>query len=203
VRCPWPAAKREARLAELGRLTQKAGPDEAVFYADEMDVHLNPKVGPDWTLKGQRRLLVTPGNNKKRYVAGALNAKSDDLIWVKGISKASCLFISLAQQLASEFPQARRIHIILDNASIHSSKKTRAALADLADRVRLHFLPPYCPQGNRIERTWLDVHANVTRNHRCRNIERLMAEVDAYIQGRNEQLTPSPILRMDDALFAA
>ncbi|MFP2924295.1 hypothetical protein ACLESO_03555 [Pyxidicoccus sp. 3LG] len=34
----------------------------------------------------------------------------------------------------------------------------------------LHFLPPYCPEGNRIERLWLDLHANVTRNHRCRTL---------------------------------
>src|SRR5688572_4690975 len=34
-------------------------------------------------------------------------------------------------------------------------------------RVALHFLPPYCPTVNRIERLWLDLHAVVTRNHRC------------------------------------
>src|SRR3974390_1716364 len=39
-------------------------------------------------------------------------------------------------------------------ASIHSSKKTRKALGQLGGRVVLHFLPPYCPQANRIERVW-------------------------------------------------
>ena len=29
----------------------------------------------------------------------------------------------------------------------------------------LHFLPPYCPDHNRIERLWKDLHDNVTRNH--------------------------------------
>ena len=35
----------------------------------------------------------------------------------------------------------------------------------------MHFLPPYSPQFNPIERVWLDLHANVTRNHRCTTIE--------------------------------
>jgi transposase len=30
----------------------------------------------------------------------------------------------------------------------------------------LHFLPPYCPDDNRIERLWKDLHDNVTRNHK-------------------------------------
>ena len=38
---------------------------------------------------------------------------------------------------------------------------------ELTGKVVLHFLPPYCPDDNRIERVWLDLHANVTRNHRC------------------------------------
>jgi transposase len=43
-----------------------------------------------------------------------------------------------------------------------------AALAWIAQhgrRLELRFLPPYRPNQNRIERTWLDLHANVTRNH--------------------------------------
>nr|WP_253816460.1 transposase [Myxococcus xanthus] len=35
-------------------------------------------------------------------------------------------------------------------------------------RIVLHFLPPDCPEANRIERVWLDLHANAARNHRGR-----------------------------------
>jgi transposase len=51
-------------------------------------------------------------------------------------------------------------------------------------RIRLEFLPPYCPQENRIERLWLDLHANVTRNHRCRTVGELMAAVHGYLAQR-------------------
>ncbi|WP_235685879.1 transposase [Corallococcus silvisoli] len=40
------------------------------------------------------------------------------------------------------------------NAATHSSKKRKKALGALGERLVLHFLPPYCPEGNRIERVW-------------------------------------------------
>jgi transposase len=204
VGCPWPGWKRRRRLYELRCLEAHApGRGDVVLYADEVDIHFNPKVGRDWCLPGQRRRVLTPGNNQKRYLAGALNAKTRQLTWVEGKSKASSLFISLLWRLAGEYRKARRIHLILDNASIHNSQKTQKALAQLGGRVVLHFLPPYCPDANRIERVWLDLHANVTRNHRCRTMSRLMDRVHAYLAARNAQRTASPCLRRADLRRAA
>jgi len=47
------------------------------------------------------------------------------------------------------------------------------------------------------------VYANVTRNHRCKKMAALMAEVDAYLEGRNVQQTASPSLRASPARRAA
>ncbi|RYZ17877.1 MAG: IS630 family transposase [Myxococcaceae bacterium] len=160
-----------------------------------MDVHLNPRIVPDWMLPGQRREVVTQGNNRKQYVAGALEARTVRLTWVKGQRKTSALFIDLVRAVAAAYPQAKRLHFILDNAATHSSKVKQKALAALDGRIVLHFLPPYGPEGNRIERVWWDVHADVTRNHRCKKMEALMGEVDAYLEARNAQATSSPVLR--------
>ena len=77
------------------------------------------------------------------------------------------------------------IHVILDNYIIHSSKQTRLWLAEFGQKFRLHFLPPYCPQENKIERVWEDLHANVTRNHTCRTMELLLVEVREWLWRRN------------------
>jgi len=39
---------------------------------------------------------------------------------------------------------------------------------------------------NKIKRLWLDMHAEVTRNHRCRTIEELMTEVHAFLRPRSK-----------------
>lgn len=36
-------------------------------------IHLNPKIIADWQLRGQQKRVVTPGQNEKYYLAGALH----------------------------------------------------------------------------------------------------------------------------------
>jgi transposase len=55
----------------------------------------------------------------------------------------------------------------------------------LAGKIKLHFLPPYCPDHNKIERVWQDLHANVTRNHRQATMTDLMEAVRYYLRQRN------------------
>jgi transposase len=43
--------------------------------------------------------------------------------------------------------------------------------------------PPYCPDANRIERVWQDLHANVTRNHRCKTLERVLDNARQFLDG--------------------
>ena len=45
----------------------------------------------------------------------------------------------------------------------------------------LHFLPPYSPDDNVIERLWKQLHDHVTRNHRHRSIESLVAAVQRFL----------------------
>ncbi len=122
-------------------------------------------------------------------LAGALNPKTGKLTWVEGDRKNSLLFLDLLYKLVTAtYRNARRVHLILDNYGIHDSQQVQLALKSAtASRIKLHFLPPYCPDHNRIERTWKDLHDNVTRNHRCAGMEELMAEVRLYLNARNQR----------------
>ena len=189
VGCPWKKRRRLKRLREIRKVIETLPHDEVVLYVDEVDIHLNPKIGPDWMLRGTQKTVLTPGKNQKRYLAGALNARTGRITWVEADRKNSQLFIlQLWQLVGRDYPQAKRIHLILDNYRIHSSLQVKAALARLNGRVVLHFLPPYCPDHNRIERVWLDLHANVTRNHRCRSMKELMKEVYHWLKKRDRSL---------------
>jgi transposase len=181
VLCPWPSDDRKRRLAEIRRLEARASAAEPVLYSDEVDIHLNPKIGRDWMLPGQQRRVVTPGKNQKFYLAGALDVRTRQLITTGTSRKNAELFCGLLRLLAERYPRARRVHLIVDNYAIHSARITKRTLSDLHGRIVLHFLPPYCPDANRIERVWQDLHANVTRNHRCRTMNRLLENARYYL----------------------
>jgi transposase len=187
VRCPWSPWAKTRRLNAIHAVIATLPANEVAVYEDEVDVHLNPKIGLDWMGRGQQKEVVTPGQNQKRYLAGALDVRSGRLVWVEGEKKTSDLFIRLLVKLWRTYPQAKVIHVILDNYRIHSSEITQWALKCAGSRIALHFLPPYCPNHNRIERVWEDVHANVTRNHRCPDMTSLMREVRYYLKRHNRK----------------
>lgn len=132
-------------------------------------------------LRGHQRRVVTPGKNAKFYLAGALDVRTGALHTTGAAKKNAALFCELLRILATRYRRARRIHLVVDNYGIHSAKATLAALDALGGRVVLHFLPPYCPDANRIERVWQDLHANVTRNHRCKTMNRLLENARRYL----------------------
>jgi len=181
VLCPWKRDAREARLAEIRALEARASAAEPVLYSDEVDVHLNPKIGRDWMLPGQQRRIVTPGKNEKFHLAGALDVRTGALHTTGLAHKGAALFCALLRDLANHYRTARRIHLIVDNYGIHSAHMTRRTLDELGGRIVLHFLPPYCPDANRIERVWQDFHANVTRNHRCKTMKALLGNAREYL----------------------
>lgn len=184
VGCPWPAPRRQRRLAELRRLALNPRPREVVLYADEVDIHLNPRIGRDWMLPGTQRLVLTPGKNQKHYLAGAYDPRRQEFVGVEGDRKATWLFLNLLRALWCAFCWARKIHVILDNYVIHKTAHVAQLLRQMGAKIRLHFLPPYCPNDNRIERLWQDLHANVTRNHRHRTMRALLAAVLGWLEAR-------------------
>jgi transposase len=184
VRCPWSKRAKNRRLGMIRRALDELADDEVFVYQDEVDIHLNPKIGLDWMNRGQQKEVLTPGQNEKRYLAGAMNPGAGQLTVVEGVRKNSALFIEMLKALAEDYPEARRIHVVLDNYRIHSSQMTRLALAGYGGRIVLHFLPPYCPQENKIERLWLDLHSEVTRNHSCATMNELMRNVRHFLRKR-------------------
>ena len=173
----WRAQMRHL-MYELSDLPE----GDVILYADEVKLELNPKSGPDWMAPGQRKKLLTPGQNNTCYAAGAYNPITDNLVVVDGPKNKTELFVRLCEQVASRYRGWGTVHLIVDNYCTHTSQGTKQALRQLAGKIQLHFLPPYCPDENDIERVWWDVHENVTRNHRCDTIDELLSQVYEYIE---------------------
>lgn len=60
--------------------------------------------------------------------------------------------IQFFQKIEEAYPTRRKIHIFCDNAPYYRNKAVRQYLEK--SRIALHFLPPYSPNLNPIERLW-------------------------------------------------
>ena len=131
-------------------------------------------------LRGQQRRILTPGKNAKFYLAGALDVRTGRLHTTGAARKNASLFCQLLWLLARRYRKARRIDFVLDNYGIHKAHEARKVL-QFPEDASPGVLPPYCPDANRIERVWQDLHANVTRSHRCRTMTHLLENVRDYV----------------------
>src|SRR5262249_28931260 len=151
--------QRVEKLARIRHVLETSGKRAVVLFADELDIHLLPKVGYQWMPQGETVKLVTPGQNQKHYLAGALEPKTGRILYCMGSRKTNALFRALLDRLEWLYPQAQfaTVYVVVDNDGIHKAKAVERWLA-AHPRFVLLFLPTYCPKANPIERAFADVH---------------------------------------------
>ena len=74
--------------------------------------------------------------------------------------------IRLLESIEALYPLLACIHVFLDNARYHHAKLVQEWLSRPGCRIKLHFIPTYCPHLNPIERLWGVMHRNVT-HYKC------------------------------------
>jgi putative transposase len=192
--------QRSHKLRQIRALLRDLPAHEAAFFQDEMDVNTNPKIGSMWMRRGQQAEVLTPGTNTKRYLAGSMNWRTGEVILSEPGSRRNAeLFLRHLDDLRQRFRCYRRIHVICDNAIFHHPercKKVREYLAKWGHRIVIHFLPTYAPETNPIERVWWHLHEEITRNHRCQNIEELLDLVFSW-------LAAGPCFDIETSIFDA
>ena len=185
---------RELPLVEIGEKQAFAGtPPLSLISARRgrrvrgRDRH--PLESEDWPgLDGPGPAEEDPhaATNEKRYLPGPKTPDRRNRFGGKREKQLPVHF--LLWELVKHYPDAKTIQVILDNYAIHTTEQVEVSLqSNEGRRLRLHFLPPYCPDHNKIERTWQDLHANVTRNHTRTTMNRLMQDVRSYLRRRNHQ----------------
>jgi transposase len=174
--------ERASKLARIRGVYEQLGHREVLLFADELDLHLLPKVGAQWMPKASQVEVMTPGKNERRYLAGALDLRTGRVHHCLWFSKRAGLFLDLLDLLDQAYPAQRfhRIYIVADNSKIHKAATVQRWLRQ-HPRFVLLFLPTYCPRANPIERCFGDLHDKVTRNHRRKRMRNLVADVERHL----------------------
>jgi DDE superfamily endonuclease/Winged helix-turn helix len=196
--------QRVNRLARIRWVFEQLRCGEAMVFVDELDIHLLPKVGCAWMPKGTQLASMTPGQNQKHYLAGALDLATGMLLHSCGPRKPNALFRDLLSVLDVHYPAERytRLYVVVDHYKIHQAKAVEPWLA-AQPRFTLLFLPTYYPQANPIERAFGDVHDCCTRTHRPKRLPNLVADVEAHLHVNGPWLYKLSELYYESAITAA
>ena len=152
----------EAYEALMNRLPD----DEAVMFADAVHpTHAARPVGC-WAPKETRVAVDQTSGRRRMNIHGAIDLETGQTRIREVLTVDAMSTIALLMAIEALYPGMRLIHVFLDNARYHHAKRVRDWLAQPGRRIKLHFVPAYCPHLNPIERLWGLMHRNVTHN-RC------------------------------------
>jgi transposase len=157
-------ARQQAFIDDYEKLLNGLGADESVVFVDA--VHPIHQVRPAgcWGPKGTTLAVEQTTGRQSLNIHGAINLETGQTQMLEVPKATGMSLISLLQAIEIAHPAKRRIHVFLDNASYHHAIIVRDWLKGPRSKCVLHFIPPYCPHLDPIERCWGMMHRYVTHN---------------------------------------
>lgn len=143
----------QQEIRELHQLEAQGEVD--VYYFDEAGVNLTPVIPYAWQQKNQRYELPSV-RSQNLTILGFMNLQSQCQSFLFEGAANSEIVMACMDEFAEQI--TRKTIVILDRASIHTSKKMQQQAKQWQKQdLYLQFLPAYCPELNRIEILWKHV----------------------------------------------
>ena len=120
------------------------------------------KVACGWIRKGVDKPMAQTASRTRVNVTAAIDLSSMNVVSCCPDRVNAATTVAFFQQLKTVYATAPRIHIILDPSGDHRSRQVQEAA--LKRNLVLHYLPPYSPNLNPIERLWKVMNEKARNN---------------------------------------
>lgn len=175
-------AKQQAFIDRYENLLNTMGADEAVVFVDA--VHPTHQVRPAgcWARKDVAIAVEQTTGRNRLNIHGAINLETGQtqILAVEKVDGPS--LIKLLGEVERTHTAMRLIHVFLDNAQYHKADIVKEWLARVGRKIVIHFLPPYCPHLDPIERLWGLMHENITHNRDYKTFREFRREVLKFLR---------------------
>jgi len=149
-----------------------------VLFEDEASFWLDGTLHQTWSPVGEQPRVPTYGLRKTAHVFGAVCVEDAMFHYRFATVFNGHTFHQFLEQLVAHYA-GRKIFLIIDNGPCHwLDEAGKAWLAQSAETIELHRLPPYSPEFNPTEGVWKTTRKQVTHNR-----------FFATVQERDEALT--------------
>ncbi|MCF7806658.1 MAG: IS630 family transposase, partial [Simkaniaceae bacterium] len=143
--------KQAQFIEEYEKLKRSLKPEDEIYFLDATHPEYQSQAVCGWIKKGECKTLQTTGKQKRLHLVGALSLNEMKVVTREYETIDTEAMIEFFTDLEKN-KDVGEIHVILDNAAVHKSRKVIEHLKK--SRIRLHYLPPYSPNLNPIERLW-------------------------------------------------
>jgi transposase len=154
--------KQEAFIETYLHLLDDTPAHEPILFIDAAHPTMATKISYGWIKRGINKPIATTANRTRVNIMGAIELKT--------MSVTSTLVETVNAETTKEFfeklkqvhPKGKKLHLILDQSGYHRSQAVKDAAIRL--NIELHYLPPYSPNLNPIERLWKVMNEQVRHN---------------------------------------
>lgn len=153
--------KQEAFIEAYGTLKANLNEDEDIYFMDAVHPQFQSQAVCGWIKKGEIKTLPTTSDQYRMHFVGAVVLKKMEIFTREYETVNAESVIDFFKHL-EESSKATTIHIICDNGPSNKNKKLREYLK--TSKIKIHYLPPYSPNLNPIERLWKVLRERKTHN---------------------------------------
>jgi transposase len=154
--------KQEAFIEKYLALLDTKPLDEPIVFMDSAHPTMATKVVHGWIKKGVDKPIAQTASRTRVNIMGAIELSSMKIISCHPDYVNAETTVSFFDQLKASYPNASKIHVILDQSGYHRSKLVQDSA--LEKNIVLYYLPPYSPNLNPIERLWKIMNEEVRNN---------------------------------------
>ena len=156
--------KQKAHIEHYENIMNGLDAKDVVLFVDA--AHPTHQVRPAgvWVPKETPIAVEQTSGRQRVNIHGAVNLETGQTQMLEVPTVNALSMIALLQAIMLTYSTARVIHLFLDNARYHHAILVKEWLKQNGKNIVLHFIPPYCPHLNSIERVWGVMHENATHN---------------------------------------
>jgi transposase len=153
--------KQEVFIEAYGALKANLAKDEEIYFMDAVHPQFQSQAVCGWIKKGEIKTLPTTSDQYRMHFVGAVALKKMEIFAQEYETVNAESVIEFLKNLEVK-SKAATIHIICDNGPSNKNEKLREYLK--ASKIKMHYLPPYSPNLNPIERLWKVLRERKTYN---------------------------------------
>ena len=150
-------------IEEYKQLKQEVGEEEPILFIDSVHPTQATKLTYGWIRTGKTKHVGTTASRTRLNIIGAIQlGHISGAITSQYETINAESIIDFMGKIRSQYNSENTIHLVLDKAGYHRS----FLVAEQAEKlkIKLHFLPPYSPNLNPIERLWKVMNEHVRNN---------------------------------------
>jgi transposase len=188
--------KQEAFIKAYEELLRTTPEEEPILFGDGVHPTMATKTVYGWIKKGTDKPILTSASRTRMNLLGAINLDKMKVTIGSYETINSDSMVDFFDRLKEAYPKAPKIHMILDLGPYNVSKVTQEA-AQLRNIV-LHYLPPYSPNLNSIERLWKVMNEHVRNNRFFKDAKEFRQSIMNFFSNTWPEIASSMVDRIND-----